>query len=65
MALDDNPLLVHDDCVHVLDDKKTGFRRQILGFGRQLKGVACKLVAENNNIVLFACFDHYFRLNVC
>ena len=43
----------------------TGFRRHILGFGRQLKGVRCKLVAENDNIVLFSCFDHFYHLNVC
>ena len=42
-----------------------GFRRHILGFERQLKGVTCKLVAENDNIVLFACFDHYYHLNIC
>ena len=43
----------------------TGFRRQILGFGRQLLGVTYKSVAENDNIVLFACLDLYYHLSVC
>ena len=43
----------------------TGFRRHISGFGRQWKGVTYKYAAENDNILLFACLDHYYNLSVC
>ena len=39
--------------------------RQISGFGRQWKGVTYKYVKENDNIMLYACLDHYYHLSVC
>ena len=45
----------------------TGYRlrRQISGFEGQWKGVTYKYVAENDNIVLFACLDDYYHISVC
>ena len=40
-------------------------RRHISGFRRHKKALTDKYVAENDNIVLFACLDHYYHLSVC
>ena len=65
MVLDDTPLLVLDDCVLVLDDRLQVLCDRFWVLDDSGKGVTYKDVAENINMVLFACLNHYCHISVC